>query len=180
MASEAAIEFSVCPTTVLILVAHGGSVLDTDIEVSVRKSDVTTFRGAFESIMRTHYPGLVGHVAIKCVPCPAVCTETLAVLSSLSPYRYVRCVCFCLPVQRPLCSLGGPPSLAKLFALFLSVCLCSVGTFTHSWSFLSENFELVVEASSSRTLSLLLLKLLLLRVTVVQYEIGFFARYPKS
>ena len=78
-----------CPTTVLILVVHGGSVLDPGLESSVRKSDVTTFRGAFESVMRTHYPYLIGHVAIKCVPCPGVCTEALAVLSSLSPYRYV-------------------------------------------------------------------------------------------
>jgi hypothetical protein len=80
-------DFGACPTTVLILVAHGGSVLDLEMEVSVRKSDVTTFRGAFESVMRTHYPWMVGHVAIKCVPCPAVCSEALAVLSSLSPYR---------------------------------------------------------------------------------------------
>lgn len=76
-----------CSTTVLILVAHGGSVLDLNLETSVRKSDVTTFRGAFESIMRAHYPGLVGHVVIKCVPCPSICTEALAILSSLSPYR---------------------------------------------------------------------------------------------
>ena len=48
-----------CPTTVLVLVAHGGSVLDLDMEASVRKSDVTTFRGAFESVMRSHYPNLV-------------------------------------------------------------------------------------------------------------------------
>ena len=80
-------DVGVCPTTVLILVAHGGSVLDLDMDVSVRKSDVTTFRGAFESVMRTHYPWMVGRVAIKCVPCPAVCSEALAVLSSLSPYR---------------------------------------------------------------------------------------------
>ena len=76
-----------CPTTVLVLVVHGGSVLDPGLEASVRKSDVTTFRGAFESVMRTHYPYLIGRVAIKCVPCPGVCTEALAVLSSLSPYR---------------------------------------------------------------------------------------------
>ena len=61
-----------CPTTVLILVVHGGSVLDPQLEMSVRKSDVTTFRGAFESIVRTHYPSLVGHVVIKCVPCPGI------------------------------------------------------------------------------------------------------------
>ena len=76
-----------CPTQVLILVIHGGSVLDGPLDASVRKSDVTTFRGAFETLIRTHYPGLVGQVIVKCVACPAVCTEALAVLSSLSPYR---------------------------------------------------------------------------------------------
>ena len=39
-----------CPTTVLILVAHGGSVLDLDMEASVRKADVSTFRGALVRI----------------------------------------------------------------------------------------------------------------------------------
>ena len=77
-----------CPTQVLILVVHGGSVLDGPLDASVRKSDVMTFRGAFETLMRTHYPGLLGQVAVRCVPCPSVCTEALAVLSSLSPYRY--------------------------------------------------------------------------------------------
>ena len=77
-----------CPTQVLILVMHGGSVLDGPMDPSVRKSDVTTFRGAFETIIRNHYPGLLGQVAIKCVPCPAICTEALAVLSSLSPYSF--------------------------------------------------------------------------------------------
>ena len=77
-----------CPTQVLILIIHGGSVLDGPLEPSVRKSDVTTFRGAFETIIRNHYPGLLGQVVIKCVPCPAICTEALAVLSSLSPYSF--------------------------------------------------------------------------------------------
>ncbi len=77
-------------------VFHGGSVLDPNLEVSVRKSDVTTFRGAFESIMRAHYPTLVGHVVIKCVPCPGICSEALAVLSSLSPYRFVPIEEFCM------------------------------------------------------------------------------------
>ena len=77
-----------CPTQVLILVMHGGSVLDGPLDASVRKSDVTTFRGAFETIIRNHYPGLLGQVVIKCVPCPAICAEALAVLSSLSPYSF--------------------------------------------------------------------------------------------
>lgn len=75
-----------CSTSVLILVVHGGSILDPATDLAVRKSDVTTFRGAFESIMRQHYPGLVGHLVMKCVPCPNTCGDTMAILSSLSPY----------------------------------------------------------------------------------------------
>lgn len=77
-----------CSITVLILVFHGGSVLDANIDMTAKKSDVTTFKGAFESVMRQHYPTLVGHIAIKLVPCPSVCTEALGVLSTLSPYSF--------------------------------------------------------------------------------------------
>ena len=75
-----------CPTSLLILVVHGGSILDSYTEPAVRKSDVTTLRGAFESIMRQHYQHLVGRLVMKCVPCPNICESALAVLSSLSPY----------------------------------------------------------------------------------------------
>ena len=75
-----------CPTSILILVVHGGSILDSHTEPAVRKSDVTTLRGAFESIMRQHYQSLVGRVVVKCVPCPAICEPALSVLSRLSPY----------------------------------------------------------------------------------------------
>ncbi|KAF2905240.1 hypothetical protein ILUMI_00964 [Ignelater luminosus] len=77
-----------CTTTVLILVMHAGSVLDANVDVTAKKSDVTTFRGAFESVMRQHYPTLVGHIAIKVVSCPSICTESLGILSSLSPYSF--------------------------------------------------------------------------------------------
>lgn len=70
-----------CPTTVLVLVFHAGSCLDANTDRIAQKSDVTTFRGAFESVMRQHYPSLVGHVAIKLVCCPSVCTDALGILS---------------------------------------------------------------------------------------------------
>lgn len=70
-----------CPTTVLVLVFHAGSCLDANIDRIAKKSDVTTFRGAFESVMRQHYPSLVGHVVIKLVCCPSVCTDALGILS---------------------------------------------------------------------------------------------------
>lgn len=39
-------------------------------------------------VMRQHYPSLVGHLVIKLVCCPAVCTDALGILSSLSPYSF--------------------------------------------------------------------------------------------
>lgn len=77
-----------CPTSVLILVVHAGSVLDASSELTAKKSDVTTFRAAFESVMRQHYPTLLSHVTIKMVPCPSICTDALGILSSLSPYSF--------------------------------------------------------------------------------------------
>ncbi|XP_071449416.1 protein retinal degeneration B [Hetaerina americana] len=75
-------------TTVLLLILHAGSVLDVNVDLTAKKSDVTTFRGAFESVMRQHYPSMVGHINIKLVSCPSICTEGLGVLSSLSPYSF--------------------------------------------------------------------------------------------
>ncbi|TMW50269.1 hypothetical protein DOY81_004650 [Sarcophaga bullata] len=77
-----------CSTTILILVVHAGSVLDATSELTSKKSDVTTFRGSFESVMRQHYPSLLTHVTIKMVPCPSICTDALGILSSLSPYSF--------------------------------------------------------------------------------------------
>ncbi|XP_053678781.1 protein retinal degeneration B [Anopheles nili] len=77
-----------CPTTVLILIMHAGSVLDVTSDMTTKKSDITTFRGALESVMRQHYPSLVGHVALRLVSCPAVCSDALGILSSLSPYSF--------------------------------------------------------------------------------------------
>ncbi|XP_068241637.1 protein retinal degeneration B isoform X2 [Palaemon carinicauda] len=75
-----------CSTTVLLLVIHAGSVLDPNPDVTNKRSDFTTFRGALESVMRQHYPQMVGHIAIRLVPAPAICSDSLNILSSLSPY----------------------------------------------------------------------------------------------
>lgn len=54
---------------------------DVNTDMLAKKSDVTTFRGAFESVMRQHYPMLIGHIVIKLVSCPSICTEGLGILS---------------------------------------------------------------------------------------------------
>ncbi|XP_030750427.1 protein retinal degeneration B isoform X2 [Sitophilus oryzae] len=103
-----------CNTTVLILVLHAGSVLDANVDMAAKKSDVTTFKGAFESVMRQHYPSLVGHIAIRLVSCPSICTESLGILSSLSPYSFdVSPSCVDVPqVTHDSIPIGAIPILA--------------------------------------------------------------------
>lgn len=104
-----------CNTTVLLLVLHAGSVLDANVEMAAKKSDVTTFRGAFESVMRQHYPSLLGHVAVRLVSCPSICTESLGILSSLSPYSFdVSPSCIDVPqVTHDSIPIGAIPILAS-------------------------------------------------------------------
>lgn len=54
---------------------------DANVDLTAKKSDITTFRGAFECVIRSHYPTLVGHIHIKLVSCPSICTDSLSVLS---------------------------------------------------------------------------------------------------
>ncbi|XP_046827599.1 protein retinal degeneration B isoform X5 [Vespa crabro] len=104
-----------CKTTVLLIVMHAGSVLDANVDLTAKKSDVTTFRGAFESVMRQHYPSMVGHVSIKFVSCPSICTEGLGVLSSLSPYSFdMSPSCMDAPqVTNDTIPIGAIPLLAS-------------------------------------------------------------------
>ncbi|XP_023026564.2 retinal degeneration B isoform X1 [Leptinotarsa decemlineata] len=104
-----------CNTTVLILIFHAGSVLDANVDMAAKKSDVSTFRGAFESVMRQHYPSLIGHIAIRLVSCPSICTEGLGILSSLSPYSFdVSPSCTDVPqITHDSIPIGAIPILAS-------------------------------------------------------------------
>ncbi|XP_017344550.1 membrane-associated phosphatidylinositol transfer protein 2 isoform X6 [Ictalurus punctatus] len=74
---------------VLLLVLHGGNILDTGGgEQSSKQADVNTISLAFETVMRVHYPTALGRIAIRMVPCPAVCVEAFSLVSNLSPYSY--------------------------------------------------------------------------------------------
>ncbi|XP_017880824.1 protein retinal degeneration B isoform X2 [Ceratina calcarata] len=104
-----------CKTTVLLIVMHAGSVLDANVELTAKKSDITTFKGAFESVMRQHYPSMVGHVAIRFVSCPSICTEGLGILSSLSPYSFdvSPCTTDAPPVTHDTIPIGAIPLFAS-------------------------------------------------------------------
>ncbi|XP_058850499.1 membrane-associated phosphatidylinositol transfer protein 2-like isoform X10 [Acipenser ruthenus] len=78
-----------CKIHVLVLVLHGGNILDTGGgDQSSKQGDVNTIASAFNTVMRVHYPAALGRLAIRLVPCPAICAEAFSLMSNLSPYSY--------------------------------------------------------------------------------------------
>ncbi|KAK2537798.1 membrane-associated phosphatidylinositol transfer protein 2 isoform X5 [Columba livia] len=74
---------------VLLLVLHGGNILDSGSgDQSSKQGDVNTITTVFDTVMRVHYPAALGHIAIRLVPCPAICSEAFSLVSSLSPYSH--------------------------------------------------------------------------------------------
>ncbi|XP_078142022.1 membrane-associated phosphatidylinositol transfer protein 2 isoform X1 [Centroberyx gerrardi] len=95
---------------VLVLVLHGGNILDTGSgEQNSKQGDVNTLSGAFETVMRVHYPAALGRIAIRMVPCPAVCAEAFSLVSNLSPYSYDE---GCLSSSQDHIPLAALPLLA--------------------------------------------------------------------
>ncbi|XP_042564286.1 membrane-associated phosphatidylinositol transfer protein 2-like isoform X5 [Clupea harengus] len=100
----------VCSTHVLVLVLHGGNILDSGGgEPSSKQGDVNTLTSAFDSVMRVHYPSALGHIAIRLVPCPAICAEAFSLVSNLSPYSYDE---GCLSSSQDHIPLAALPLLA--------------------------------------------------------------------
>uniref|UniRef100_A0A7N6A1H8 DDHD domain-containing protein n=1 Tax=Anabas testudineus TaxID=64144 RepID=A0A7N6A1H8_ANATE len=95
---------------VLVLVLHGGNILDTGSgEQNSKQADVNTLNGAFETVMRVHYPTALGRIAIRMVPCPAVCVDAFSLVSNLSPYSYDE---GCLSSSQDHIPLAALPLLA--------------------------------------------------------------------
>ncbi|XP_075882038.1 membrane-associated phosphatidylinositol transfer protein 2-like isoform X6 [Nelusetta ayraudi] len=95
---------------VLILVLHGGNILDTGGgEPSSKQADVNTISAAFQTVMRVHYPAALGRLAIRLVPCPAICAEAFSLVSNLSPYSYDES---CLSSSQDHIPLAALPLLA--------------------------------------------------------------------
>ncbi|KAG9342571.1 hypothetical protein JZ751_015994, partial [Albula glossodonta] len=95
---------------VLILVLHGGNILDSGGgDQSSKQGDVNTISTAFETVTRVHYPAALGRIAIRLVPCPAICTESFSLVSNLSPYSYDE---GCLSSSQDHIPLAALPLLA--------------------------------------------------------------------
>lgn len=71
-----------CKTRVLLLVVHGGHILDTASgDPSTKSGDVATLASVLEKVTRAHFKAASEHVMIKLVPCPAVCAEAFSLVS---------------------------------------------------------------------------------------------------
>ncbi|KAK2180833.1 hypothetical protein NP493_423g01019 [Ridgeia piscesae] len=77
-----------CHTTVLFLVLHGGSIMDSGYDQLPKNSDIATLKSTFDTVIQAHYPAISGHIAVRLVPCPAICSSTLDLLNSISPAGY--------------------------------------------------------------------------------------------
>ncbi|XP_060060180.1 membrane-associated phosphatidylinositol transfer protein 3 isoform X2 [Erinaceus europaeus] len=99
-----------CKTHVLLLVLHGGNILDTGSgDPSCKAADIHTFSSVLEKVMRAHFPAALGHILIKFVPCPAICSEAFSLVSNLNPYSHDE---GCLSSSQDHVPLAALPLLA--------------------------------------------------------------------
>nr|XP_054587681.1 membrane-associated phosphatidylinositol transfer protein 2 isoform X6 [Nothobranchius furzeri] len=110
--SESSSQQSLQPSKihVLILVLHGGNILDAGGgDQTSKQADINTISTAFDTVMRVHYPAALGRIAIRLVPCPAICAEAFSLVSNLSPYSYDE---GCLSSSQDHIPLAALPLLA--------------------------------------------------------------------
>ncbi|XP_036050625.1 membrane-associated phosphatidylinositol transfer protein 3 isoform X3 [Onychomys torridus] len=99
-----------CKTHVLLLVLHGGNVLDSgSSDPSCKAADIHTFSSVLEKVTRAHFPAALGHILIKFVPCPAICSEAFSLVSNLNPYSHDE---GCLSTSQDHVPLAALPLLA--------------------------------------------------------------------
>ncbi|XP_037367166.1 membrane-associated phosphatidylinositol transfer protein 2 isoform X1 [Talpa occidentalis] len=95
---------------VLLLVLHGGTILDTGAgDPSSKQGDTNTMATVFDTVMRVHYPSALGRLAIRLVPCPPICSDAFALVSDLSPYSHDE---GCLSSSQDHIPLAALPLLA--------------------------------------------------------------------
>uniref|UniRef100_A0A8C5T6E9 Membrane-associated phosphatidylinositol transfer protein 3 n=1 Tax=Malurus cyaneus samueli TaxID=2593467 RepID=A0A8C5T6E9_9PASS len=108
--NEEGVQHQICKTHVLILILHGGNILDTGGgDHSTKLADINTFSSVFEKVTRAHFPASLGHILMRLVPCPAICSAAFSLVSSLNPYSYDES---CLSSSEDHIPLAALPLLA--------------------------------------------------------------------
>ncbi|XP_068889227.1 membrane-associated phosphatidylinositol transfer protein 3 isoform X2 [Aphelocoma coerulescens] len=108
--NEEGVQHQNCKTHVLILILHGGNILDTGSgDHNSKLADINTFSSVFEKVTRAHFPASSGHILMRLVPCPAICSAAFSLVSSLNPYSYDES---CLSSSEDHIPLAALPLLA--------------------------------------------------------------------
>ncbi|XP_042647725.1 membrane-associated phosphatidylinositol transfer protein 3 isoform X2 [Tyto alba] len=108
--NEEGVQHQNCKTHVLILILHGGNILDTGGgDHSSKLADINTFSSVFEKVTQAHFPAALGHILIRLVPCPAICSAAFSLVSNLNPYSYDES---CLSSSEDHIPLAALPLLA--------------------------------------------------------------------
>ncbi|KFV51747.1 Membrane-associated phosphatidylinositol transfer protein 3, partial [Gavia stellata] len=108
--NEEGVQHQTCETHVLILILHGGNILDTGGgDHSSKLADINTFSSVFEKVTQAHFPAALGHILIRLVPCPAICSAAFSLVSNLNPYSYDES---CLSSSEDHIPLAALPLLA--------------------------------------------------------------------
>ncbi|NXW90290.1 PITM3 protein, partial [Alopecoenas beccarii] len=108
--NEEGVQHQKCKTHVLILILHGGNILDTGGgDHSSKLADINTFSSVFEKVTQAHFPAALGHILIRLVPCPAICSAAFSLVSNLNPYSYDES---CLSSSEDHIPLAALPLLA--------------------------------------------------------------------
>ncbi|XP_053817581.1 membrane-associated phosphatidylinositol transfer protein 3 isoform X2 [Vidua chalybeata] len=108
--NEEGVQHQNCKIHVLILILHGGNILDTGSgDHSSKLADINTFSSVFEKVTRAHFPASLGHILMRLVPCPAICSAAFSLVSSLNPYSYDES---CLSSSEDHIPLAALPLLA--------------------------------------------------------------------
>ncbi|XP_066502066.1 PITP-less RdgB-like protein [Hoplias malabaricus] len=78
-----------CRTQLLILVVHGGHILDSGGgDPGGKAGDAATLASVLERVARAHFQEAADGILIRLVPCPPVCADAFSLVSHLNPYSY--------------------------------------------------------------------------------------------
>ncbi|XP_043077595.1 PITP-less RdgB-like protein isoform X3 [Puntigrus tetrazona] len=78
-----------CRTKLLILVIHGGHILDSGGgDPGGKAGDTATLASVLERVARAHFQAAADSMLIRLVPCPPVCADAFSLVSNLNPYSY--------------------------------------------------------------------------------------------
>ncbi|CAM4670589.1 unnamed protein product [Leuciscus chuanchicus] len=78
-----------CRTQLLILVIHGGHILDSGGgDPGGKAGDAATLASVLERVARAHFQAAADSMLVRLVPCTPVCADAFSLVSNLNPYSY--------------------------------------------------------------------------------------------